>query len=53
VVIIGRLLFLTAIGGRPKFEICFLLRRLRWKHLPKERCGDLLSCRGSYIQTFN
>ena len=33
----------TAIGARPKPEICFLPRRLKWTLLSKERYGDSLS----------
>jgi len=33
----------TAIGGRPKPELCFLPGRLRWTLLPKERYGNSLS----------
>jgi len=39
-----------AIGGRPKPELCFLLRQLRWTLLPKERYGNSLSGRGSNTQ---
>jgi len=43
----------TAIGGRPKPEICFLPGRLGWTLLPKERYGDSLSGRGSNTQPSN
>jgi len=33
----------TAIGGRPKPELCFLPGRLRWTLLPNERYGNSLS----------
>jgi len=44
---------MTAIGGRPKPEFCFLLGQLRWTLLPKERCGNSLSGRGSNTQPSN
>jgi len=34
------LFLVTAIGGRPKAELCFLLGRLRLTLLPKERCRN-------------
>jgi len=43
---------MTAIGGRPKPELCFLLGQLRWTLLPRERYGNSLSGRGSNTQTF-
>jgi len=42
----------TAIGGRPKPELCFLPGRLRWTLLPRKRCGNSLSGYGSNIPTF-
>jgi len=41
------LILATAIGGRPKLELCFLPGRLRWTLLPKERYGNSLSGYGS------
>jgi len=46
-------ILMTAIGGRPKPEFCFLLGQLRWTLLPKERCGNSLSGRGSNTQPSN
>jgi len=43
----------TAIGGRPKPEMCFLPGRLRWTLLPKERYGNSLSGCGSNDQPSN
>jgi len=43
----------TAIGVRPRPEICFLPGWLGWTLLPKERYGDLLSGRGSNDQPSN
>jgi len=45
-------ILLTAIGGRPKPELCFLPGRLRWTILPKERYGNALSGCESKHQTF-
>ena len=53
---IGRTFFkilVTAIGGRPKPELCFLPGRLRWTVLPKERYGNSLSGCGSNTQASN
>jgi len=50
---LGILILLTAIGGRPKPEICFLPGRLGRTLLPKERYGDSLSGRGSITQPSN
>ena len=44
---------MTAIGGRPKPELCFLLERLRWMLLPKERYSNSLSGCGSNTQPSN
>jgi len=38
---------MTAVGCRPKRELCFLPGQLRWTFLPKERYGNLLS---TYLQ---
>jgi len=43
-------ILVTAIGDRPKPEICFFPRRLKWTLLPKERYGESLSGRGSNTQ---
>jgi len=42
--------WVTAIGGLPKPEICFLPRRLGWTLLPKERHGDSVSGCGSHTK---
>ena len=47
------LIFVTAIGGRLKPEVCFLPGRLRWTLLPKERYGNSLSGCGSTTQPSN
>jgi len=44
------LISVTAIGGRPKPELCFLPGRLRWTLTPKERYGNSLSGCGSNTQ---
>ena len=44
------LTLMTAVGGRPKPEACFLLERLRWTLLPKEHYSGSLSGRGSNTQ---
>ena len=41
------LILVMAVGGRPKPELCFLLGRLRWTLLPKERYGNSLVGCGS------
>ena len=46
-------LLMTAIGGRPKPELCFLLGRLRWTLLPKESYGNSLSGCASNTQPSN
>jgi len=38
----------TAIGGRPKPELCFFPGRLRWTLLPKERYGNSLTNKLGY-----
>ena len=43
-------ILLTAIGGRPKPELCFLPRRLRWTLLPKKLYGNSLNGCGSNTQ---
>jgi len=41
-------ILVTAVGGRPKPELCFLPGRLRWTLFPKERYGNSLSgCRSN------
>jgi len=45
-------ILVTAIGGRPKPELCFLPGRLRLTLLPKERYSNSLSVCGSKTQTF-
>jgi len=47
------LILVTAIGGRPKPELCSLPGRLRWTLLPKEHYGNSLSGRGSKTQPSN
>jgi len=47
------LILVTAIGGRPKPELCFLPGRLRWTLLPKEHYGNSLSGYGSNTQLYN
>ena len=47
------LILVTAIGGRPKPELCFLAGQLKWTFLPKERYGNSLSGRGSNNQASN
>jgi len=42
--------FLTATGGRPDPEVCFLSGQLRRTLLTKEGFGDSLSDRGSKTQ---
>jgi len=44
---------MTAIGGRPKPELCFLLGQLRWTLLPKERYSNSLNGCGSHTQPSN
>jgi len=43
----------TAVGGWPKPEFCFMPRQLRWTLLPKERYGNSLNGRGSNTQPSN
>jgi len=40
-------------GGKAKLNFSFLLGRLRWTLLRKERYGESLSGRGSNTQPFN
>jgi len=47
------LILVTAISDRPKPGLCFLLGRLKWTLLPKERYGKSLSGRGSNTQPSN
>ena len=47
------LILVTAIGGRPKPELCFLSGRLGYLLLPKERYGSSLSGCGSNTQHSN
>ena len=44
------LILVTAVGGMPKPELCFLPGWLRWTLLPEEHCGNSLSCYGSTTQ---
>ena len=44
---------MTALGGRPKPELCFLPGRLRWTLLLKKRYGNSLSGCGSNTQPSN
>ena len=53
IVFFFNLILMTAIGSRPKPEICFLSGLLRWTFLPKERYGDPLSGRGSNTEPYN
>ena len=48
--IVTMLILATAIGGRPKPELCFLPGRLRWTLLHKERYDNSLSGCGSSTQ---
>ena len=50
---LGHVTLVTALGGKPKPEICTSPRRLRWTLLPKERYGDSLSGRGSNTRPSN
>jgi len=46
-------ILMTAIGGRLKPELCFLLGQLRWTFLPKELYSNSLSGRGLNTQPFD
>ena len=46
-------ILVTAIGRRPKPEICFSPVRLGWALLPKKHCGDSLNGRRSKTEPFN
>ena len=47
------LILVTAIGGRPEPDLCFLPGRWRWTLLPEERYGNSLSVCGSNTQPSN
>jgi len=47
------LILMTASGGRPKPELCFLPGWLRWTLLPKEHYGNSLSGCGLNTQPSN
>jgi len=46
-------ILVTAIGGRPKHDLCFLPGQFRRTILPKRRHGNLLSGCGSNTQPSN
>ena len=48
-----KMILMTAVGARPKPEVCFFPGRLRWTLLLKERYGDWLSGCGSKSQPSN